>query len=397
MPLTPTSAVGTVGVVIESTSGMQTLLATTTALATTTGITAPSGSTGMKLYIRFQNYASSGTFTINGSSTEGAISVAAPTAQQVQGGNYSFDYVSTNNFTSITNITTTGGLTGANITVFGIQAAKYNVPVEKFVTKRKIPMYSPNEFSGFMARDKRVIQTINETSIDSFDSAFYGDLSMYWVYLMLGAPSWATLPASPLSIVAAATITASMTIAAQPTAPGMKLIITASTFTGNPSITITGTSYGLSVTETITPTANGTYYSANVYSAIASIGGTTNATTIAVTGVFGWKGTVNGEATRQTCATEHFDGSASWIHPFGYMTDGEMTISTKNQAALTLKGMAQDKLAIGVRTTNPLQTSRVTSLGIPLGDLPVAGWQTLIYADAITGTAQTTLFGDAEE
>ena len=123
----------------------------------------------------------------------------------------------------------------------------------------------------------------------------------------------------------------------------------------------------------------------------------TNGTTLVVTGVFGWKGTVNGEATRQTLALEHFDGSASWAHPFSFMTDGEMVINTKKEASLTLKGMAQDRLAIGDRTTNPLQTSRVTSLGIPLGDLPVGGWQTNVYLDAITGTAQTTAFLDADE
>lgn len=397
MSLTPTSAKATLGIMIEGTSGLQTLLSPTTALATQTGISAPSGSTGMKLLIRFTNFSASGTFTISGNVSEGAITVAAPTAQQTQGGNYSFDYVSTNNFTSITNITTTGGCTGATIAVYGVQAAKYNIPVEKFVSKRKVPKYSPNEFSGFMARDKKLIDTINETSIDSFDSTFYGDLSLYWVYLMLGAPTWVTLPASPLSVVASATITASMTIAAQPTAPGMRLILAFSGFTGNPAVTITGTQYGLSVTETITPTGNGTYYSANVYSHVTSLGGTTNGTTLSVTGVFGWQGTVNGEATRQTAAIEHFDGSASWIHPFSSMTDGEMTIAAKGQIGLTLKGMAQDKLAIGDRTTNPLQTSRVTSLGIPLGDLPLAGWQTTVYADAITGTAQTTIFVDAEE
>lgn len=400
MALTPTTAKGTAGVVVEGTSGMATLLTPTAVSSTITGFSAPSGSTGMRLLVRISGWTTSGTFTISGTGTpnnsEGAVSVAAPTAQQTQGGNYTYDYVSTNAYTAITNITTTG-LTNATFTVYGIQAAKYNIPVEKFVTKRKIPKYSPNEFSGLMARDKKLIDTINQTTVDSFDSTFYGDLSLYWVYAMLGAPSFTTLPASPLSVVASATITASMTIAAQPTAPGMKLIITATGFTGSPAITITGTSYGLTVSETVTITANGTYYSANVYSALTTIGGTTNGTTLVITGVFGWKGTVTGEATRQTLALEHFDGSASWTHPFSFMTDGEMTISTKNQAALTLKGGAQDKLAIGDRTTNPLQTSRVTSLGVPLGDIPLAGWQTNVYIDAITGTAQTTAFLDPEE
>lgn len=401
MALTATSSKGTVGIMIEGTSGMQQLLAPVAASATTTGISAPSGSTGMKLLIRFTSWSASGTFTVNGTgspnSSDGPITLPAPTAQQTQGGTYSFDYVTTNNYTAITNVTTTGGATGATIAVYGIQAAKYNVPVTKYVTKRKVPKYSPNEFSGLMARDKKLIDTLNETSIDSFDSDFYGDLSLYWVYAMLGSPSWATLPAAPLSVVASGTLVATLTIANQPTAPGMKLIIAVSTFTGNPSLTITGTSYGLTTTETITPTANGTYYSANVYSAITTITSATNATTVAITGVFAWKGTVNGEATRQTLATEHFDGSASWIYPFGFMTDGVMTIKTKDSASLTLKGMAQDKIAIGDRTTNPLQTSRVTSLGVPLGDLPVAGWQTQVYIDAITGTAGTTVFLDAEE
>src|SRR5215469_7481914 len=153
-----------------------------------------------------------------------------------------------------------------------------------------------------MARDLKMIQTHNDTSIDNFDSEFYGDLSLYWVYLLIGSPTWTTLPSVALSVVAAATITASMTIANQPTAPGMKLILVFTGFTGNPSVTITGTSYGVSGTsETITPTGNGTYYSTNVYSALTTIGGSTNGTTLAVTGVFGWKGSVTGETgNRQT-------------------------------------------------------------------------------------------------
>src|SRR5258708_12755557 len=79
------------------------------------------------------------------------------------------------------------------------------------------------------------------------------------------------------------------------------------------------------------------------------------------------------------------------------MSDGDMTIKAKSESALTLKGMAQDKIPIGDRTTNPLQVSRVTSLGIPLGDIPVAGWQTNVFLDAITGTAQTTAFLDVDE
>ena len=402
MPLTVTSSKGTVGLSIESTSGETVLLASTTALSTNTGISNPPGSAGGRVHVIINAWVTSGTFTITGvgspSNSEGPITVAAPTSQQTQSQTgYSFEYVSTNAYTSITNITTTGGVTGATITVKGIQAAKFNIPVTAFKSDRKMPQYSPNEFSGLMARDKRMVTQNVDTSIDNLDSTFYGDLSLYWIYMMLGSPTWVTLPASPLSIVANAAITASMTIANQPTAPAMKLIVVATGFTGNPAITITGTQYGLTVSETITITANGTYYSANAYSTITTIGGTSNATTVAITGVFGWKGTVTSEATKQTAAIEHWDGSASWIHPFSFASDGDMTFKTKGEIALTAKGFAQDKLAIGDRTTNPLQVSRVTSLGIPLLDMPLAGWQTQVYIDSITGTAGTTAFLDPDE
>lgn len=401
MPLTPTAAKGSCGVAVELVSGLVQLLAPTAVIATVSGITAPTGSTGMKIYVKLTGFTTSGTFTINGTATPGAdatVTVAALTAQQTQSAQLAdFEYVSIGAYTAITNITTTG-LANGTISVFGIQAAKFNTPVTTFKSERKVPVYSPNEHTGLMARDKRLIQTHNDTAIANFDSDFYGDLSLYWVYALVGSPTWTSLPAAPASIVASATIIASMTIANQPTAPGMKLIIAATTFTGSPSITITGTVNGVAgVSEVVTITANGTYYSANVYSALTSIGGTTNGTTLVITGVFGWKGTATSESTRQSLAIEHFDGSASWIHPFGVMTDGDMEINAKAEIKLTMKGMAQDKLAVGDRTTNPLQVSRSTSIAAPLADMPIAGWQTQIYMDPITGTAQTTIFLDIDE
>lgn len=400
MALTPTAAKSSVGIMIEGTSGEQQLLAPTAVSATMTGLTAPSGSTGMKIRLILKYWTASGSLTINGTgspSNSETISVPAPTAQQLQSAQ-SWEYVSTNDYTALTNVTTTG-LANGQLEVRGIQAAKYNVPVTAFKSGRKPGVYSPNEMSGFMARDKKILNTQLGVPIDSFDSDFYGDLSLYWAYVMLGTPSvnWSTLPASPLSIVAAATIIASMTIAAQPTAPRMRLIFTVTGFTGNPSLTVTGTVYGQTKSETITPTANGTYYSAYQYSAISSIGGTTNGTTVAVTGVFGWTATFNGEQTRQTAAIESFDGVGSWIHPFGYFSDGEFIVKGKDAVALTLKGGAQEKLAIGDRTTSPLQTSRVTSLGFPLLDLPIGGWQTQVFLDDITGTAGTTAYLDPTE
>lgn len=404
MPLTPTAAKGSVGLVLEATAGMQVLLATTAVQATITGITAPTGSTGMKFYIRVTGWTASGALTITGTGTPSnteTVNVAAPTAQQLQSPQIaSFDYVSVNAYTAITNITTTG-LTNGFITVYGIQAAKYNVPVTKFSSKRKVPKYSPNQYTGLMARDTRLIDTHNDTSIDSFDSDFYADLSMYWVYMIVGSPTWTTIPATPTSLLATTALTSSpVNLTTQPSAPGMKLIITATGYTSTAvTLTITGTVYGVTgTTETILVNANGTYYSANAYSNVASIAAsvTNSGVSIAVTGVYGWKGTVTSESTsRYTAALEFFDGSASWTHPFSYMSDGDFTVTTSG-ITLALKGMAQDKLAIGDRTTNPLSTSRVTSIGFPTNDLPLAGWQTNVYLDDITGTAGTTIFLDVD-
>ena len=400
MALTPTSAKGSVGLCLESANGLQLLLAATPVTSTITGITAPTGSTGMRFVLRLTNFTASGTLTITGVGTPNStetVNIAALTAQQVQSAQLaSFDYVSTNAYTAITNITTTG-LTNGTITVWGVQAAKFNIPVTAFKSDRKTPLYSPNEFTGLMARDKRMISTQNATSISNMDSDFYGDLSLYWVYMLMGAPTWSTLPAAPTSLFAATALSSTQTLTTQPTAPGMKLIIAITAFTVAGTLTINGTSYGVATTETISVTAAGTYYSANVYSAVSSIANATTVATMAVTGVFAWKGIVTEEATRYTAAVEHFDGSASWTHPFVYATDGDMTISAKAECKLTMKGMAQDKMARGDRTTNPLQTSRVAAIGTPLNDLPVAGWQTQVYLDPITGTAQSTVFTDPDE
>src|SRR5579875_392689 len=120
--LTPTAAKGVVEVVVESTSGEQQLLAPTAVSATMTGITAPSGSTGMKLHILIKYWTASGSLTVNGTGSPNnseTISVPAPTAQQLQSAQ-SWEYVTTNNYSAITNITTTG-ITNGQLEVRGVQ------------------------------------------------------------------------------------------------------------------------------------------------------------------------------------------------------------------------------------------------------------------------------------
>lgn len=400
MPLTPTAARGTTAIAVELAVGEVLLLPSVVAIASNVGFVAPTGSTGMKLHVLFSAWTTSGSFTITGIGVPGnteTVNIPAPTLQQTQSPVLAnFEYVSVNSYTSITNLTCTGGMIGAVLAVKGVQTAKFNVPSTAFASNNPMPRLTPNEHWGGMAAVKKAIAGEVKAEISKFDSVWYGDLSEYWVYGAIGAPAWATLPAAPLSVVASATIIASMTIAGQPTAPGMKLIITASTFAAGATLTIVGTSYGLAATEVVTITGNGVFYSNNVYSAITSIGGTTNATTVVITGVFGWKGTATSESTRSSLAVEHFDGSGSWTHPGFCVTDADFTVNPSSEAKLTLKGPCQDKLPIGDRTTNPLNVSRVAALGIPLADLPAAGWQTQVYIDSITGTAGTTVYSDPE-
>jgi len=402
-----TAAKGVVNLMLEvaGSPGEQLLLAATPVIATITGITAPTGSTGMRFHVKITNWTASGSVTITGTGTPNnteTYNIAAPTAQQTQSAQLASDeYVSTNAYTAITNITTTG-LTNGTITVYGIQAGKFAVP-SIMKSQRKPKVYSPNEHNSFIERDKKILHLINETTIDELKQDIYGDLSLWWCYMMMGAPTTtASIPASPLSIVASAAITGgttTLTIAGQPTAPGMRLIVTTTAFTTAGTLTVLGTVNGITgVSEVINITATGTVYSSNVYSAITSITNATTAATLSVTGAYGWSLTFLSSANKYTAALEWYDGVGSWTHPFSLFTEGDFDIKVLTEATLTAKGVAQDKLPIGDRTVTPLSgTNRIASIGQNLNDMPLVGWQTAVYMDDITGTPLTTTYADVQE
>jgi hypothetical protein len=404
MPLTATSAKGVANIVLEANNGMQLLLAQTAIIATITGITAPSGSTGMRLYIKLENFTTSGSITITGTGTPNnteTYTVAALTAQQTQSGKLAdYEVVSVNAYTAITNITTTG-LTGGIIVVYGIQAGKYALP-SVLKSKRTPKIYSPNEHNGYIGRDKKIAQLVQNTTIDEIKQDAYGDLSWWWPYVMMGAPvSTATIPASPTSLFAATAISSTQSLTTQPTAPGMRLILTITSFTIAGTLTITGTVNGVAnVSETISITAAGTYYSSNIYQSVNASGITnaTTAATMAITGVFGWVLTFNSEQALYSAAVEWFDGVGSWTHPFSIFEEGTFDSKVETEITLTAKGKAQDKLPIGDRTTSVLAgLNRIASLGQNLNDIPMVGWQSKVYLDPITGTPLTTYYGDPQE
>lgn len=402
MPYTATSAKGIINIIPEANPGEQLLLATTAVISTITGLTAPSGSTGMRLHIRVVAWTASGTLTITGTGSPAnteTVNVAAPTQQQVQSAQMaSYEYVSVNAYTAITNITTTG-LTGGFITVWGIQAGKTQLS-GTMKSKRTPKTYSPNAHNGLIERDYHVLQLVNNTTIDEIKQDTYGDLSLWWPYMVMGAPTTtATYPASPTSLMAATSITSSMTLTTQPTSPGMKLILTVTAFTVAGTLTITGTVNGVAgVTENIAVTVAGTYYSSNVYSAVSGITNATTAATLAVTGVYGWSYTFLSGSNPYSMAVEWFDGAGSWTHPYSFATDADFDSKVDGEVTLTAKGKASDKLPIGDRTTaNISGVNRIAAIGTSLNDLPMVGWQSLIYLDPITGTPMTTSYGDMQE
>jgi hypothetical protein len=404
MPITATAAKGVANIIVEANPGEQQLLIPTAITATITGITAPSGSTGMRLHIKLTNFTASGSFTINGTGVPGnseTFTVAALTQQQVQSGQMAnFEIVSVNAYTALTNITTTG-LTNGIIAIYGIQAGKYALP-STIKSKRTPKIYSPNEHNALIERDKKVVQLIQNTTIDEIKQDVYADISLWWPYVIMGAPaSTATIPSTPASLLSATSITSTMSLTTQPTAPGMKIILAITAFTTPGTLTLTGTVNGVTnVSESISITGNGTYYSSNVYSAI-NASGITNASTVAtlaVTGVFGWQYTFLSGAAQYSAVVEWYDGTGSWTHPFSIFEEGTFDAKVQSEISLTGKGKAQDRLPIGDRTTTPLSgTNRIAALGVNLNDLPIVGWQTQVYLDAITGTPLTTQNVNIEE
>jgi hypothetical protein len=405
MPILATASKGTINIVLEGTPGEQIALATTPVSATLTGISAPTGSTGARYHIKITNWTASGTVTITGTGTPNnteTYNIATPTLQQTQSPQLaSNEYVTVNAYTAITNITTTGLASGL-ITVWQIPAGKYQLS-GVMQSKRAPKDYSPNEHNAYIERDKKLMQLTNASTIDSIKQDVYADLSLWWCYMMMGAPtSIVTYPASPTSLFTSTAITNStttLTPLTQPTAPGMKLIVTTSAFTTAGTLTVLGTVNGVSgVSEIISITGTGTVYSSNVYSAITSITNATTSATLGITGVYGWGLTFGSSAQLYSAAIEWFDGTGSWTHPFSFATEGDFDIKVQTEASLTIKGKCQDKLPIGDRTTSPLSgINRIAAIGANLNDEPIVGWQSVVYLDPITGTPQTSLYTNVEE
>jgi len=262
--------------------------------------------------------------------------------------------------------------------------------------------------TGTNAQGNTISETITANAGGSNGNGTYNSVNSYWTitsitYTGLTSGSAAVNGLGPQTLLAATNVSGSpLSLSTQPTAPGMPLILQVS---NNPSttgtITIAGTNqYGQSVSETIIAAAsNAIYYSSNVYSAVAASGITVSGLTggkLAISGVYGWQYVFLPGDTVYSASIEAFTGVDSFLLPWAMIEEADLEFGMDKEAKLTSKGVMQDRLVIGDRTTAYLNVNRITALGQP-GDLPIVGWQSLVYIDTTAGAAPTTAFGDLLE
>lgn len=413
-----TAAKGQINICLEqlNNQGLQQLLVNAVAAASLSLTNQPVSSAvqGDRLVIWVMSAPTSGSIPtitiagldINGNAvTEGPINIALanPAAQSAVVGKW--EYVTTHIFKTVNaNGITTTNLTGsgATITIQGAQAGKYLVP-GVLKAKKKPEKFSPQEHRNLLDRHTHRVQTKNICTLDELSQTIYPENSLWLAYMLTGSvPTVTTLPATPTNLLAATAVAATMSLTSQPLSPGQAFILTVASTSVAGTIGISGTNqYGLPASETINVPANGagTYYSSNVYSAVSASGITTTGLTsgtLAITGVYGWQYTFLPGDTVYSAAIEAFTGVDSYILPWCMVDSGDIEFGMDKEAKLTAKGIMQDRLVIGDRTTTYLNTSRITALGQPL-DLPIVGWQSLVYIDTVESSAPSVAFGDLLE
>lgn len=403
---------GTLALFIEpaANQGRQVLLPET-AIGTLSITTQPNGILAgchMHLYIVVKGATASGTVTIAGKKNDGSTAVtettptiAAATTTQPQA-----DYCTSATYNTInSNGITVTGLTNATITIWGIYAATKLVPVE-FEPQEKFDYLDPKDQRGLMYGSTRVTQLIKHVTISKFDTeSFYPDTDLWYGFAVWNNnPTVTTIPASPTTKMAATAVTsAPFTLTTPPVSPGemLQLVVTSTTTYG--TIGITGTNqFGQTVTETVVCYGGaGTFYSSNIYSAVASSGVTITGLTggsLAINGIFGTKWVFNlgtPTAAVNALAMGIFSGTDSGVYPYGLIDSADLEMDASKEIKLACKCTTQDMIPIGNRATTLLSTSRLPTLGQPF-DMPSPGWASLIYADALSGTAFTTAYNDLQ-
>lgn len=413
MPIT--AATGQINICLENLShqGMQPLLTNAAPASSMSLTTQPvtSAVQGARLVVWCMSapQAGNGTITIAGkdiagnSISEGPITIPAPPigAQSAVVGKW--EYETTKLFASVdsSGITTTNlASSGATLTMFAIQGGKFLLP-GKLKTKKKPEKFSPEEHRNLLDKDTHRVQTKNVCTLDELSQVVYPENSLWVAYMITGSvPTVTTVPASPDSLLASTAVSGSpLSLTTQPTAPGEFLIFAFTGTTTAGTVAISGTDiYGNAQSETVSIPANnsGSYYSANLYKSVDASGLTVTGLTsgsMTVSGVFGWKYVFLPGAVVYSAAIEMYTGVDSFSLPWCMLDEASFDFAMDKELALSTKGICQDRIVIGDRTASYLNTNRISAIGQP-GDIPMVGWQSLVYIDLTESAAPTTTFGD---
>jgi hypothetical protein len=408
-----TSALGNLGLVLENLSspGLQ-LLYSGAVSASFSLTTQPGGSTGMRLFVVVQGNTTSGTVSLAGLGVGGgSLNETTPTIA-IQGAGQAvqvndFEYVSVNVYASInTGGVTTTGLANARISIYGIQGSKFLIPSIADI-EEDYSYFSPKEARGLLDQDTQSLQLVKKVAISKVDQSLYPEDSLFIGYMGISSsPVVTTIPASPTSLKASAAVSGGpFSLTTQPSPPGMVLqfVVTGASATGTIVITGGTNQFGVTVSETINANGingNGTYYSSNIYSAIngaiISFTGLTSGS-CAINGIYAWQYAFTPDNNAlYSAALSWFTGTDSLMVPWGFLTDIEVAFGVEKETTVSLKGGAQDFLPIGNRSTNPLSSQQTTVLGQPT-DVPMIGWDTAVFIDAISGTPQTTAYSSVTD
>ncbi|MBA2285839.1 MAG: hypothetical protein H0W02_10170 [Ktedonobacteraceae bacterium] len=394
--------------------GESLLMPLTTGTATMSLTTQPntiSATTGMHLHFFIFGNATAGTIGIVGTNATGggqtSITYHVPAAPQQAQGYSEFTTKEAWGTVTASNITLTT-LTPCQVMVYGSFAGKYLLPIS-LDKEEKITHHAPQDKRGILFKNFRVVQLTKSTDVAKLDSDLYPD-SLWAYYMAIGnTPMITTVPAAPVSLLAATTKAATMTLTTSLStmAPGAFLIFAianANVATG--TIVLSGTdTFGNAQSETITvPATNGTVYSTKRYASITNSGadkfattGLTTGATIAVTAVFAWNyaWTFDGinNITPYSASIEAYDGVEGVILPGTILTDLTLDWQKEKEILLQAKGLAQDFLVVG----DPTNTSSIGSNPFPAlaqpTTLPYVSWPASFYIDAASGTPATTQDG----
>lgn len=406
MPVPATSAAkgySMAGTEQGTAAGMQQLLSDTAITALPTSLTTPipgAATAGMRLVIFAYNHTATGTITVTGTApvSLAAVNETTTTLPIMEKPGQMAVYVTSTVFGAVnaSGVTLGGGLTGGRIQIYGIQAATRLIPG---ITKLndKYNEHSPNLQRGTFDMDYDLIALQKDCSWE-WETDGYTD-SALWLYLggYNAAPTTTTLPAAPVAVLASTSTTSGGNASAsiQPTAPGMILQCVVGGTPGTAgTVTITGTNlYGETYSETIVPSSKtaATYTSIGVFATIATNGIVwtafgTGTPTLTVNGIFGWQVTGNPGATENSYAIEQYDSIGSFVSPYAVVTEVSWEGGANKEVKISGKGICQEVYPVG---SNAVTTSQITAL-VQSQDRAEAGWEAVVYIDAISGTAGTT-------